>query len=72
MSGVNPTSRFPPTAAEINNRLIPSPQVYQLNPGEIAVDVLVIEFIGMAMVALCIIVLAHPCRGRSSRRHTDS
>ena len=30
--------------AEINNRLSPSPQAYQLNPGEIPVDVLVIEF----------------------------
>jgi hypothetical protein len=59
-------------AAKINNRLSPSPQAYQLNPGEIPVNVLVIEFIGMAMVALCIIVLAHPCRGPSSRRRTDS
>jgi hypothetical protein len=42
------------------------------NPGKTAMDVLVVEFIGMAMVALCIIVLACPSRDpSSSRRRAD-
>jgi hypothetical protein len=36
---------------------------------EIAVDGLVFEFIGLAMAALCVIVLASPCARRPTGRH---
>jgi hypothetical protein len=35
------------------------------------VDALVFEFMGLAMVALCIIVLAVPCARPSARRLRD-
>jgi len=40
--------------------------------GRIAVDALVFEFMGLAMVGLCVIVLAVPSGRRSSRRFSDS
>jgi hypothetical protein len=43
-----------------------------LFPGRIAVDALVFEFMGLAMVGLCVIVLAVPCGRRASRRFNDS
>jgi hypothetical protein len=36
--------------------------------GKLVVDALVIEFMGLAMVALCLIVLAVPCSRRPSGR----
>jgi hypothetical protein len=36
--------------------------------GDIAVDALVFEFIGLAMIALCVIVLAVPSQRRPSGR----
>ena len=36
--------------------------------GDIAVDALVFEFMGLAMLALCVIVLAVPSGRRPSRR----
>jgi hypothetical protein len=36
--------------------------------GDIAVDALVFEFMGLAMLALCVIVLAIPPGRRPSRR----
>jgi hypothetical protein len=39
---------------------------------EIAVDALVFEFMGLAMIGLCVIVLAVPCRRPSTRRLSDS
>jgi len=39
--------------------------------GEITVDALVLEFIGLAMVALCVIVLAVPTSRRPSGRHAS-
>ena len=40
--------------------------------GEIAVDALVFEFMGLAMLALCVIVLAIPSSQRpSARRISD-
>jgi hypothetical protein len=36
--------------------------------GGIAVDALVFEFMGLAMIALCVIVLAIPCSRRPSSR----
>jgi len=34
--------------------------------GEIAVDALVFEFMGLAMLGLCVVVLAVPCGRRPS------
>jgi hypothetical protein len=39
--------------------------------GEITVDALVFEFMGLAMLALCIIVLAVPISPRPSGRHAS-
>jgi len=36
--------------------------------GNIAVDALVFEFMGLMMLALCVIVVATPARGRPSER----
>jgi hypothetical protein len=46
--------------------------LYRFIAGEIAVDALVFEFMGLAMVALCVIVLAVPSGRRASRRYSDS
>jgi hypothetical protein len=35
------------------------------------VDALVFEFMGLAMLALCVVVLAMPSGGRQSRRVRD-
>jgi hypothetical protein len=40
--------------------------------GGIAVDVLVFEFMGLAILALCVIVLAVPSQQRPSRRISDT
>jgi hypothetical protein len=45
--------------------------LYRFIAGEIAVDALVFEFVGLAMVGLCVIVLAVPSGRRSSRRLND-
>jgi hypothetical protein len=42
-----------------------------VSAGIIAVNMLAIEFIGFAMVALCVIVLATPSGRRETRRPTD-
>jgi hypothetical protein len=39
---------------------------------EIAVDALVFEFMGLAMIGLCVVVLAVPSRRPSARRLSDS
>jgi hypothetical protein len=39
--------------------------------GEITVDALVFEFMGLAMLALCVIVLAVPTSRRPSSRHAS-
>jgi hypothetical protein len=39
--------------------------------GGIAVDALVFEFMGLAMLGLCVIVLAVPSQRRPSRRIRD-
>jgi hypothetical protein len=39
---------------------------------EIAVDGLVFEFIGLAIVALCVIVLASPCSQRPTGRRSGN
>jgi hypothetical protein len=45
--------------------------LYRFVSGGAAVDALVFEFIGLAMVGLCIVVLAVPAERRSSRRLSD-
>jgi hypothetical protein len=39
--------------------------------GRIAVDALVFEFMGLAMLALCVIVVAVPSSRRPSDRHAS-
>jgi hypothetical protein len=36
--------------------------------GDIAVDLLVFEFLGLAMVAMCLVVVALPCARKPSQR----
>jgi hypothetical protein len=43
-------------------------QVDRYCKGDIAVDALVFEFMGLAMLALCVIVVAVPAAPGSSRR----
>jgi hypothetical protein len=47
---------------------IASPQIYRFVRG-IAVDALVFEFMGLAMLALCVVVLAVPSRRPPAARH---
>jgi hypothetical protein len=46
-------------------------QIYRF-VGGIAVDTLVFEFMGLAMVGLCVVVLAVPSRRPPARRIRDS
>jgi hypothetical protein len=58
-------------ASEINKRSISSPQIYQF--GGIAVfEALVFEFMGLAMVALCVVVLLVPPQRHPARHTRDS
>ena len=36
--------------------------------GDFAVDLLVFEFLGLALVAMCVVVVAVPCARKPSRR----
>jgi len=36
--------------------------------GDFAVDLLVFEFLGLALVAMCVVVVALPCARKSSHR----
>ena len=60
-------------APQINKRSTRPRQLYRFVSGGAAVDALVFEFIGLAMVGLCIVVLAVPVPSerRSSRRLRD-
>ena len=62
--------RFRPHGPGINRRSMASLQIYRF-VGGIAVDALVFEFMGLAMVALCVIVLAVPSGRRATRRPSD-
>lgn len=58
--------------AEINKRSIRSLQVYRFGLGGIAVfDAFVFEFMGLAMFALCVVVLAAPSGRRPTGRVSD-
>src|SRR5438876_8786174 len=50
----------------IKKRSIASLQIYRFVRG-IAVDALVFEFMGLAMLAICVLVLVVPSRVRSAR-----
>jgi len=58
-------------AISINNPSIRSRQIQQ-SIVAIAVDALVFEFMGLAMLALCLLVLAIPSRRRPVRHIGDS
>ncbi len=58
----------PPVTTTINRPSIRSRQVYRILRGEVAVDALVFEFMGLAMIALCVIVVAIPAARRASGR----
>jgi hypothetical protein len=58
-------------ASQINKRSTRPRQLYRFISGGIAVDALVFEFMGLAMVGLCVIVLAVPSGRRASRRLSD-
>ena len=44
------------------------PHIEAIFEGDAAVDALVFEFMGLVMLALCVIVIAVPCQGAPSRR----
>jgi hypothetical protein len=48
----------------------PHPQTFGF-VGDIAVDALVFEFLGVAILALCIIVVAVPLQRRPTRHFSD-
>jgi len=55
---------------ELRNGQLPTDKSNGL-PGDFAVDALVFEFMGLAMLALCIIVLAVPSQRRPPRHLGD-
>jgi hypothetical protein len=55
----------------IKKRSTASLQIYRF-AGGIAVDTLVFEFMGLAMVGLCVVVLAVPSRRPPARHISDS
>jgi hypothetical protein len=59
-----------PLRLQIKKRSRASLQIYRF-VGGISVDALVFEFMGLAMLALCIVVLAVPSQRRSARRMSD-
>jgi hypothetical protein len=58
-------------ATSFNKRSTPSPQIYRFAGGITVFDALVFEFMGLAMLGLCIVVIATPSRrapvGRARR-----
>jgi hypothetical protein len=57
---------------EINKRSIPSQQVYRFDGRIVVIDGLVFEFMGLAILALCVIVLASPSQRRPGRHARDA
>ena len=56
----------------INKRSIPSHQVYRFGGGIVVIDALVFEFMGLAILALCVVVLAIPSQRRPGRHARDT
>jgi hypothetical protein len=58
-------------APKIKQRSIASQQTCRFASGDFDVDALVFEFMGLAMLGLCVIVLAVPAARRPSGRHAS-
>jgi hypothetical protein len=56
---------------EINKPSIACSQIYRLAGGIAVFDALVFEFVGLAMLALCVIVLVVPAQRRPARHVRD-
>jgi hypothetical protein len=63
--------RFAP-GPELKKRSIVPRQVYRFVGGIAVADALVFEFMGLAMLALCIVVLAVPSGRRPARYISDA
>jgi hypothetical protein len=59
-------------APEINRRSIASHQIYRFSGGIVVFDAVVFEFMGLAMLALCVVVLAIPSQRRPGRHARDT
>jgi hypothetical protein len=57
--------------SEINKQSMASSQIYQFAGGIAVFDTLVFEFMGLAILALCVIVLVVPAQRRPVRRAHD-
>jgi hypothetical protein len=53
---------------QIKKRSIRAPQFYRFTRGRFSVDAFAFEFMGLVMIALCLVVLAIPSGRRRSRR----
>jgi hypothetical protein len=63
--------RFAP-APEINRRSIPCLQIYRFAGGIAVYETLVFEFMGLAMLALCVAVLVVPPQRPPARHARNS
>jgi hypothetical protein len=63
---------FAALPAEIKKRSIPCHQFYGFGGGIIVLDGLVFEFMGLAVLALCVVVLAIPSQRRPGRHARDA
>ena len=72
---VNPSSNKPRGRSrprpEFKNRFTGFPSNLAVCRGRIVVDALVFEFLGLAMLGLCIVVLAVPARRPPARHISD-
>jgi hypothetical protein len=59
------------SSPEINKHSMPSLQIYRFVGGIVVFDALVFEFIGLAMLVLCLAVLAFPSRRPPVRHARD-
>ena len=57
--------------SEINKRSIACSQIYRFTGGIAVFDALVFEFMGLAMLALCVIVLVVPAQRKPVRHARD-
>lgn len=68
---VNPLSTIRlavrPVTTSINRPSTPPDKSINVS-GDFAVDLLVFEFLGLALVAMCVVVVALPCARKSSHR----
>jgi hypothetical protein len=64
--------RKPPAPQELRNGQCVPDKSNGLAGGTLVFDALVFEFMGLVMLALCIVVLAVPSQRRPSRRVSDT